>query len=209
MNARFPNMKRIVLAAVVGLVGASFASAQSLGELGRKEQERREKLKDTAKVITNNEADRYKNGPVTTGKAVPAAADQKESADKGTPPRQGTDAAGAASAAAPKAASDEPTDFQGRPESFWRQTFTDARAKVKELENEGNVLTLRLNDLQNQFYREADGYRQQQIQRDINKTLYEQDQNKDKLAKAKSSLDDLEKEARKSGALPGWFQQKP
>ena len=64
-----------------------------------------------------------------------------------------------------KPAADEPLDFQGRPESFWRQTFADARRKVSDLENEGNVLILKLNDLQNKFYRESDGFKQQEWQR--------------------------------------------
>jgi hypothetical protein len=65
---------------------------------------------------------------------------------------------------------------------------------------------LKLNDLQNSFYKENDGFKQQEIQREIQKTLYEQDQNKENLVKAKSAVTDLEQEARKSGALPGWIK---
>jgi hypothetical protein len=68
---------------------------------------------------------------------------------------------------------------------------------------------LKANDLQNRFYKESSGFKQQDIQREIQKTLYEQDQNKANLAKAKEELADLEKEARKSGALPGWMNPKP
>jgi hypothetical protein len=77
---------------------------------------------------------------------------------------------------------------------------------VKELENEGNVIILKINDLQNRFYRESDGYKQQEIQRELQKAFYEQDLNKQNLAQAKDALTDLEKEARKSGALPGWIR---
>jgi hypothetical protein len=86
--------------------------------------------------------------------------------------------------------------------------MADARQKVKDLENEQNVLTLKQADLQFQFFREDDGYKREGIQRDIQKTYYEQDLNKENLTKAKEALEDLEKEARKSGALPGWIESR-
>ena len=70
--------------------------------------------------------------------------------------------------------------------------MADARKRVKDLENESNVLVLKLNDLQNRFYKESDGFKQQEIQREIQKTLYEQDLNKENLAKAKTDVVDLE-----------------
>jgi hypothetical protein len=191
----------VVLSAFFALSCAGAAYSQSLADLARKEKERREQIKSESKVITNKEAAKFGTGTgSTTIRAADASAQKPGSEKEGT-----TDA----QAKAAKPESDEPTDFQGRPESYWRQTLADARKKVKELENEANVIILKINDLQNQFYREADGFKQQAIQRDINKSFYEQDLNKEKLAAAKSDLDDLLKEARKSGALPGWLDDRP
>ncbi len=49
---------------------------QSLGDVAKKEKERREKMKAGAKVITNDDTVKYANGPVstTTPPAPPAAA---------------------------------------------------------------------------------------------------------------------------------------
>lgn len=183
------------------LAFAGTAYSQSLAELAKKEKERRQQVKAGEKVITNQDAARFSSGHGSTTTKPPETVSPKTDAEK----EGAADAAGKVA----KPASDEPTDFQGRTESFWRQTLSDARRKVKELENEANVITLKIADLQNQFYREADGFRQQTIQRDINKSFYEQDLNKQKLAAAKSDLDDLLKEARKSGALPGWLDDRP
>ncbi len=183
---------------------ASFAYSQSLAELAKKEKERRAAVKGETKVITPEQAAKYQTSPVTTNAPPPGAVTDKTVAEK-----TATDAekpAEADATAKAKPAVDEPVDFQGRPESYWRQTFADARQKVKDLENEANVLILKRNDLQNRFYREDDGYKQQEIQREIQKTIYEQDQNKEKLDKARDVLADLEKEARKNGALPGWIK---
>jgi poly-D-alanine transfer protein DltD len=183
------------------LACAGAAYSQSLADLAKKEKERRQQIKSESKVITNRDAARFSAGSSSTATRAAEAAPQKPGSEK--------EGATDASAKETKPASDEPTDFQGRPESYWRQTLADARKKIKELENEANVITLKIADLQNQFYREADGFRQQTIQRDVNKSFYEQDLNKEKLAAAKAELDDLMKEARKSGALPGWLDDRP
>jgi len=187
------------IAAAMMLALAGAALAQSLAELAKKEKERRAQISAQAKTITDANAAKYKGGAVTTG--TPAAAPPTASAEKKPPAAQGTSPADPA-----EPASDEPVDFQGRPESYWRQTFADARARVAALDNEANVLTLKLADLQNKFYQEADGFRQQQIQREIQKSIYEQDVNKQELANARQQLQALEIEARKSGALPGWIR---
>ena len=185
---------------------ASVGSAQSLADLAKKEQERRQAVKATIKVITNEQAARFKSTPAAAPEPAGQPAEKTGAASK--PPAEGTDKVEAVPATAKeKAATDEPVDLQGRTESFWRQTFADARKKVQDLENETNVLILKFNDLQNQFYRESDGFKQQELQRQIQKTIFEQDANKENLAAAKASLADLENEARKSGALPGWIRE--
>ena len=187
-----------LLCFLIGAIAATgVASAQSLAELARKEKDRRQNISSKSKVITNHDTAKYKNGALSTASPPPRASGQNDDA---TPVSMGNDES------ADKPAQDEPVDFSGRTESFWRQTMTDARQRVKELENESTALTLSLNDLQNRFYNEADGFRQQQIQREIQKSFYEQDLNKNDLKTAQDQLNDLIKEARKSGALPGWIQ---
>jgi hypothetical protein len=184
-----------VLSGLLIAMLASMGYAQSLGELAKKEQERRQAVKAQTKIIINNPAAKAPSGGVTTTASAAAAPADKADVTKTTD-----------KAAKEKPVSDEPVDFEGRPESFWKQTFADARKKVSDLENEANVITLKLNDLQNRFYREADGYKQQEIQREIQKTFYLQDLNKTNLTQAKADLADLEQTARKSGALPGWIK---
>jgi hypothetical protein len=192
------KLASISLIAIFALSPALAGDSESLADLAKKEQQRRAKITAETKVITNDDSEKYKDGAVTTG-TIPS-----EPSDENT----GAESAGSetdASAKGLKADSDESVDLLGRPESFWRQTMTDARKQVKELENQADVLVLKLNDLQNKFYSEDNGFKQQQIQTEINKTFYEQDLLKGNLEKAKDQLQDLEREARKSGALPGWI----
>ena len=186
-------MKRLLIALtfVFTMTAAAELPAQSLADLARQEKERRAKVTADTKVITNNV------GARDAGTAESEPADGKQP-DKAVTPAD-------VKPKPDKQADDEPKDLFGRTETFWRQTLGDARKRVKDLEDESRALQLKINDLQNKFYAEASGFKQQDIQREIQKSFYEQDQNKQSLAKARAELQQLEVEARKSGALPGWI----
>jgi len=183
----------ITVTSTVLFLATSIVFPQSLEDLARKERERREKIKEEPKPIKNPDTPKYKGGAITTTSPPPGTS----MSVKKKP--------GPAESEAGSAGPDEPTDLLGRPERFWRQTMSDARQKVKDLENEANVLTLKLAGLQTQFYTESDGFKQQEVQRKIQKTIYEQDVNQENLARTRTRLQDLETEARRSGALPGWL----
>lgn len=187
----------VLLPMALFVVFVSAAFSQSLADLAKKEKERRAGIKND-RVITEEEAAKYRSEPVKPATIPDQSSAEADSTDKKN------DAESAAASGKPE--SDEPTDFQGRPESFWRKTMVEARQKVKDLETEANVLQLKRNQLQNDFYAADSGFHQQDIQRDIQKTIYEQDMNKENLKKAKDELQDLIKEARSSGALPGWIE---
>ena len=181
------------MALFIAFVSAAYS--QSLADIAKKEKERRNEVKEV-KVVTEEETTKYRSQTP----AEPAPSDQP-SGNVNSEKMEG-DAAGKPQVDKPD--SDEPTDFQGRPESYWRKTMGEARQKVKDLTNESNVIILKIADLQNQFYRIDDGFKRETIGRDLQKSYYEQDKNKEDLEKAKAALQDLENEARKSGALPGW-----
>lgn len=174
----------------------SVAYSQSLVDLANKEKERRAGIKEN-KVITDKEVAKYKSQ--SPALALPDQPSGVASSLK-------TEAEDAKAAKAEKPDPNEPVDFQGRTESYWRNIMAEARQKVKDLTNEANAIALNIADLQNKFYSMDDGFRRETLQRDLQKTYYQQDMNKENLEKAKAALQDLDNEARKSGALPGWIQ---
>jgi len=181
---------------LIAFVSASYAQ-QSLADLAKQEKERREEIKDN-RVITNEEAAKYR------GEAPASPTLPEQPSGTAHPEKRGSEAENKPQTDNPEA--DEPTDFAGRPESFWRKTMAEARQKVKDLTNEANVIVLNIANLRNEFYRMDSGFKQRgDLQREIQKSYYEQDLNKENLEKAKLELQDLENEARKSGALPGWI----
>jgi hypothetical protein len=173
----------------------SAAYSQSLGDLADKEKNRREEIKGEVKVIVMD-----RQSPDQQPESAPAPSPSNAAAKPETEKKEEV----ANQTPSAKSDPDEPVDFQGRPESFWRKTMAEARQKVKDLEDESKVLALEMAALQTKFYNIDDGFARETVQRDIQKMTYEQDLNKANLEKAKTELQDLEKEARKSGALPGW-----
>jgi hypothetical protein len=183
--------KSALLLSAIFFIVVSAAYAQSLADLADKEKIRREEVKGEAKVIIIRST-----APDTES---PAAEPQPDPAAKSEPEKK------EAAPATNKTDPDEEVDLQGRPESYWRKTMAEARQKVKDLEEESKVLALKMGGLQTKFYNMDDGFARESVQRDIQKAVYEQDTNKANLEKAKTALQDLEKEARQSGALPGWL----
>jgi hypothetical protein len=176
---------------------ASLLNSQSLGDLADKEKQRREGIQND-KVITDEEAAKYKSESPATP-STPDPLSPKEDSSK-------TEKEAVATTPSSKADPDEPTDFEGKAESYWRKTMTEARQKVEDLENMAKTLSLKLNDFQSQINGSSDSLKRESVQREYQKGLYEQDVNKENLAKAKEALQNLENAARKSGALPGWIE---
>ncbi|MBN1569359.1 MAG: hypothetical protein JXA73_16045 [Acidobacteria bacterium] len=192
----------VLLPVFLFITFVSAAYSQSLAEIAKKERERRADIKDN-RVITDEDVAKFKRTtPETELPAPPAAGPESPKVEEAEATAEGT---GTKDDKAEKVDPDEPTDFQGRPESYWRKTMAEARQKVTDLTNEANVIVLTIADLQNKFYSMDDGFKRETIQRDLQKTYYQQDMNKENLEKAKAQLADLENEARKSGALPGWI----
>ncbi len=184
-----------IIAFLVCVVSLSVSWAQSLAEIAEKEKQRREEIDEAPAPITNIEISNYTGGSITTT-TTPISVEPES--DNALENEDSTDDG-------ENADPNEPTDFEGRTESYWRETMTEARQKIENLEQEAQVLTLKMNDLENQFYNIDDGFDRDKVQKEIQKTFYEMDLNKENLAKATEELEDLEKDARSSGALPGWI----
>lgn len=204
-------MKHIaaILSAVFLFATGAIVQAQSLVDIANKEKQRREEIKQTPEEITNTNVPEFTGGSVSTdgSSSEPAESASKnagEDVGKNAENDKGEDEKAADQEK--KADSDEPVDLKGRTESFWKETIAAAEKKIKDLEDEANVLILKQNELEDQFYNDDDGFDRDKIQREIQKTYYLQDTNKENLEKAKKELEDLREDGQKSGALPGWLE---
>ena len=173
----------VFLAVVFYLTGMA-AHSQSLGDLAREEQKRRESISGGVILILES--------------AQPVVLDNQKPTDDGGAKEDGEESV-------KKASSDELEDLCGNPESYWRNTMSDARNMLKHYEGEMTELTSLRNALQLQ-HDSANGSRRGQIKDVIDRARDAQELNRKNLEEAQSQLQSLLNNARTCGALPGWIE---
>lgn len=98
-------------------------------------------------------------------------------------------------------------DSKDRTKSDWQKMITDAKQSMNVWETKIKELQSELNKLTNDYYSWDDvAYREGVIKPNMDKTSKELEKAKNELEKAKDYIQELEEEARKSGALPGWLR---
>ena len=185
-----------VLAAALVLPSIGAAQTPTLGDLAKREQERRKATKSSDKVLTN--------------KDLPATAQQPASAaGTSTPSGSATGPAPAGGAAKPASGGDDKktggTSDQ-RDEAWWRKRMTEARESLRRNEAFLEALQSRVNALSTDFVNRDDPYQRARIADDRQKALAEMDRVKADVELGKKQIDDIEEEARKAGVPPGWLR---
>lgn len=187
------------LVAVVFL-GGSVARAQSLGDVAKKEEERRKAQKGATKVYTNDDLKKYPSQvtpPAGTDPAppppVPAPGDVP-SGDATKPDASKADAAKPAN-------QEEPKD-----EAYWRGRLSAAQTKLERDQQFLEALQTQVNSLTNDFYARDDPAQREGIWRQRTKALSEMERLKTEIADGIKAVAAIKEEARRAGVPPGWLR---
>jgi hypothetical protein len=170
----------VLAAALLAPAVAHAQQTPTLGELARKEQERRNALKASGKVLTDKDVPR----------AAPAAAKPPAEAPAST--------AGEASA---KKAEEPPQD-----EAWWKQRVTQVREELRRNEMFAEALQTRINSLASDFASRDDPYQRAEIAQERAKAVAELDRVKADADASRKKIADIEEEARRAGVPPGWLR---
>lgn len=181
----------LVLAAVFVTAGVP-THAQTLGEVAKKEQQRRKQAKPAGKVYTNKDL-----GPGGTAAPPPAP--------------EGGQAAPAAGADTNKAESEEKDKAKDKEdptktEEYWRNRMQTAKADLDRNEVLLEALQSRSNALVTDFTNRDDPAQRAVIANNRQRALEEMAVTKDRIEKLKQQITDIEEEARKAGVPPGWLR---
>lgn len=183
---------------VVTLFGTvTSIGAQSLGDLARREVDRRKTLKDDGKVLTNKDVPR-----VPQPEAPPAPADTTPQADadkKGEPV-----AADKATTAAPSDAKD--TAGGTRDEKYWRERQKGLQDELERDESYATALQSRVNALTTDFVNRDDPAQRDVIAKERQKALDETVRLKAQIVADKKAISDFDEDARRAGVPPGWLR---
>ena len=186
----------------VMLMLAGPVCAQSLGDLAKKEQERRKAVPPATKTFTNEDLKKIyvPPGAVTAPTAEPQAADKdaKETKD-------------AAAAKEPGATGDEAkagaaADSSAKDETYWRGRMTAAREELRRNQVFREALQVRINSLSADFANRDDPYQRAQIADDRQKALAELARLDQEIANGTKQIADIEDEARRAGVPAGWVR---
>jgi hypothetical protein len=206
-------MRLTTLLAVLALFLAAPAvsRAQSLGDVAKKEQEKQEKKKKKEK-----EKEKEKSGkppaPVKTYTDEDLKkARESESGAVTVLPENGNLEAGSASSGDDEAVSGEegrPAGGRKRTETYWRERATRARSAVEEADAKVKDLEGRIAALRNDMnpVNTQDPNRLQSRDRELQQAIDALDGARLSADAARKALADLEEEARRAGALPGWLR---
>jgi hypothetical protein len=173
--------------------------AQSLGDLAKKEAERRKATPPApAKTYTNTD---LKQVPPPSGTATKEGEDAKDTAKDGK--KEG--AKPGDKAGPEKVDSTKPAE-PAKDEAYWRGKISAAREDVRRNEAFKEALQTRVNALTADFAARDDPYQRAKIADDRQKALAEMARLTDDIAKGNKQIADIEEEARLAGAPPGWIR---
>lgn len=186
----------VVFAIAVGLSGSPAASGQTLGEVAKKESERRKAQPQTGKVYTN--------------KDLPASAQKPATANPSTetPAQTPTDPVAAATeqkAEDGKAPGDKPQGDQ-KDQAYWKNRMATAREELRRSEMFAEALQTRVNTLNKDFNSRDNPAQRSAIGADRTEALNELTRVKQDVERGKKQIVDIEEEARKAGVPPGWVR---
>ncbi|HSL20048.1 MAG TPA: hypothetical protein VK886_00835 [Vicinamibacterales bacterium] len=186
-------LARFTIVAVAALAcGVSAVSAQSLGDVAKKEEQRRKATKASGKVYTNKDL-----GPAPASPLPPAS--------QTAGPGGATDPA-AAKAAEAQPGSEQAADDPAKTEQYWRDRVEKTQAELTRNELLLDALQSRVNALATDFVNRDDPAQRAVVANNRQKTLDEMARVQDAIAQLKKQLVDIEEEARQAGVPPGWIR---
>jgi hypothetical protein len=177
----------------IWVLGFAVTSAQTLGDVAKREEARRKQVKTPAKVYTNEDL-RGDGGAPTPAPASQAAAPNATS--------PAAPAAGAQAKDEDKAAVDDPK----KTEAYWKDRLAKARGDLDRAKTFADALQSRINALTTDFAARSDPAQRAQIGNDRQKALAELDRVKKEIEANTKAIADIQEEARKAGVPAGWVR---
>ena len=183
----------VVAATVLVISSESIVSAQTLGDIAKKEDTRRKEVKTPGKVYTN---------------------ENLRSEPGSTPPSPVTQAAGAAptqqvppspSGVQPPKDADKAGDTK-KDEAYWKDRITQARSALDRAKTFAEAQQSRINALATDFAARSDPAQRAQIGGDRQKAVAELERVQKEIQDHTKAIAGIEEEARKAGIPAGWVR---
>jgi hypothetical protein len=184
-----------VVTLVTGLGIVRPATSQSLGDVARKEEERRKDEKSPAKVYTNRDLSAPPLSSAPPESAKPAAAPSEPARDAAKP---GDDKG--------KPGDDKGKDGLAKGQAYWSGHRKELQATLDHDKVLVDAVQSRINALTADFASRSDPIQRAGIERDRLQALAELSRLQKEIKDTQKALGDFDEEARKAGVPPGWLR---
>ena len=188
---------KVATALIAGLLLAAVpASAQTLGELAKREAERRKAKPAPAKTYTNSD---LKSVPPPSGTPGKPADEQGKPTDAKAGDAKTTEGE------PQKVDSTKPPE-PAKDEAYWRTRITSAREDIRRNEAFKEALQSRINALTAEFTGKDDPFQRAKVADDRQKALAEFARVSAEIEKGTKLIAEIEDEARRAGVPAGWIR---
>jgi hypothetical protein len=174
--------------------------------LAQEPPEKAEEEPEKPRTFTNKDLKRWKSGPREEPKPAGGGEETVDDPGQGDPSAEDE-------ATDPETVTIDPwdnvgvaTDSEGRGEAWWRDTMADARAALAGARSARDALQSEMNRRQADFSAMDDPAARGLVNQRIQELFTLLDEANQVIAEAEQAIVDLEREARRTGALPGWLR---
>jgi hypothetical protein len=188
-----------VLGFAIWVLGFAPLSAQSLGDVAKREDARRKQVKTPSKVYTNEDLRGDSVAPAPSAPAPSAPASQPAAPNAA---QQSASAPDSQTKEANKTAGDDPK----KTEAYWKDRLAKTRGDLDRSKTFAEALQSRINALTTDFAARSDPAQRAQIGSDRQKALAELDRVKKEIEANTKAIADIQEEGRKAGVPAGWLR---
>jgi len=201
------------------VVTASPVLSAQLGDIARKEAERRKTVQSGGKTYTNDNIKPDPSPSVAPSSDAPAAGSSSssasdKSANKSAADKSASDKAGDKSADDKSAGdkTDKPAQVSADPaerkkeEAQWRERIQNERDLLDRSKSFAEALQSRINALNTDFVNRDDPQQRAKIAADRDKALSDLDRTKKEIDEHTKTITKIQEDARRAGAPAGWVR---
>ncbi len=187
----------VVAGCLIALVGVRL-SAQSLGDVAKKEEERRKAVATPGKTYTNKDL-----APVPPS-STPPPSDQATTTDSGA--KESDKPADGKAADKDKEKDKDKDSGAKKDQAYWGGRMKAALEAIDRDTTLADAMQSRINALTTEFVNRDDPAQRSRIEGDRQKALGELDRLKKQITADRKAVTEIEEEARRAGVPPGWLR---
>ena len=199
--------RAVALGAVTAaILGGSALTVQAqtptLGEVAKKEADRRKAQPAAGKVYTNKDLPASAQAPAApsgAGAAAPVDPVAAATAEKPAEPKP-------EGAAKPEGETKPEPAGEQKDEAWWKNRMMSTREELRRNEMFAEALQTRINALSRDYTSRDNPAQRRQIGQERAESLSELNRVKSDVERGKKQIADIEEEARKAGVPPGWLR---